>query len=104
MWKKVPKWAKASLITLGSIVLIFGLLVGTKPGRHVLYSIVAKVVHSGINNEEQVTPGPVYDGPLGDDYIDTEIVEKDEEGNVLDDEGNVIIVPSESEDKEELRS
>ena len=102
--KKIPRWVKASLITLGSIVLIFGLLLGTKPGRHVIYSIVAKVVHSGIVNEDPNKEQEIYEGPLGDDYIDTEKVEKDEEGNVLDDEGNAVIVPVEDEEESEIRS
>ena len=104
VWRKVPKWAKASLITLGFIVLVFGLLLGTKPGRRVLYSIAAKVIHSGIVNEEPGKQEEIYEGPLGDDYIDPELVEKDEEGNVLDDEGNVVIVPVEKDDESEIRS
>ena len=104
IWKRIPRWAKASMITLGSIVLIFGLLLGTKPGRRVLYGIVARVVHSGIVNEEPGKHEEIYEGPLGDDYINPELVEKDEEGNVLDDEGNVVIVPVEDEDESEIRS
>lgn len=104
VWRKVPKWAKASFITLGSIVLIFGLLLGTKPGRHVLYSIAARVIHFGIENEDPNKKEEIYEGPLGDDYINPDLVEKDEEGNVLDDEGNAVIVPVEDEDKSEIRS
>ena len=36
--------------------------------------------------------------------INPDLVEKDEEGNVLDDEGNAVIVPVEDEDKSEIRS
>ena len=103
VWKKIPKWAKASMITLGSIILVFGLLLGTRPGRRVLYSIVANVVHSGIVNEDP-NKDNVYEGPLGDEYVNPDEVAKDEEGNTLDDEGNVIILPSEDEDKDLLRS
>ena len=104
VWRKVPRWAKASLITLGSLVLIFGLLLGTKPGRHILYSIAGRVIHSGIENEDPNKKDEIYEGPLGDDYINPDLVEKDEEGNVLDDEGNAVIVPVEDEDKSEIRS
>ena len=71
------------MITFGSVVLIFGLLVGTRPGRRILYSLVANVVHSGIVNEDPGKQEEIYEGPLGDDYINPELVEKDEEGNVL---------------------
>lgn len=104
IWRKVPKWAKASLITLSSIVLMFGLLLGTKPGRHVLYSIAARVIHSGIENEDPNKEEEIYEGPLGDDYVNPDLVEKDEEGNVLDDDGNAVIVPVEDEDKSGIRS
>ena len=86
VWRKVPRWAKASLITLGSIVLIFGLLVGTKPGRRVLYSIAARVIHSGIVNEDPNKQDEIYEGPLGDDYIDPDLVEKEDESEIRSEE------------------
>ena len=45
IWLRIPLWCRALMITLGSLLLICALIVGTKPGRKLVYRIVANYVY-----------------------------------------------------------
>ena len=59
LWKRIPKWCRAAMITIGTLCLLLAFLVGTKPGRKIVYSIVAEYIDDNIGREEGVTPPPV---------------------------------------------
>lgn len=58
LWSRVPKWCKVAMISVGSLCILLALLVGTKPGRSLLYGIAAGYMHERMNTED-ITPAPV---------------------------------------------
>ena len=59
LWKRIPKWCRVAMITIGTLCLLLAFLVGTKPGRKIVYSIVAGYIDDNIGREEGVTPAPI---------------------------------------------
>ena len=41
VWARVPKWCKVAMISVGSLCILLALLVGTPPGRNLLYGMAA---------------------------------------------------------------
>ena len=59
LWKRIPKWCRAAMIVIGTLCLLLAFLVGTKPGRKIVYSIVAWYIDENIGKDAEVTPPPV---------------------------------------------
>jgi len=59
VWARVPKWCKVAMISVGSLCILLALLVGTKPGRKLLYGMAAGYIDDKIGREETITPPPV---------------------------------------------
>lgn len=59
IWKRIPKWCRVAMITVASLCLILLFLVGTKPGRKLIYRMVAGYVAEKTGGEDEVTPPPV---------------------------------------------
>ncbi|MBR6536591.1 MAG: LCP family protein [Lachnospiraceae bacterium] len=62
IWQRIPKWCRAAMITVASLCLILLFLVGTKPGRKIIYSMVAGYVSDKTGGEDEVTPPPEATG------------------------------------------
>jgi len=58
VWARVPKWCKVAMISVGSLCILLALLVGTKPGRNLLYGIAAGYIYDKMDTED-ITPAPV---------------------------------------------
>ncbi len=58
VWARVPKWCKIAMISVGSLCILLALLVGTKPGRNLLYGIAAGYIYDRMDTED-VTPAPI---------------------------------------------
>ncbi len=56
--KMIPKWTKVLVTVILSVLLFFGFLFGTKPGRVLFSNVVAKIIFSGIDvvPDEPTTP------------------------------------------------
>ena len=59
VWARVPKWCKIAMISVGSLCVLLALLVGTKPGRNLLYGIAAGYIYDRVDTDEDITPAPV---------------------------------------------
>lgn len=59
VWARIPKWCKVAMISIGTLCILLGLLVGTKPGRKLLYGMAAGYIDRNIGKEENITPAPV---------------------------------------------
>ena len=59
IWARVPRWCKVAMISVGSLCLLLALLVGTKPGRNLLYGMAAGYIDRNIGKEGKITPAPV---------------------------------------------
>lgn len=59
VWARVPKWCKVAMISVGSLCVLLALLVGTKPGRKLLYGMAAGYIDRNIGKDEKVTPAPI---------------------------------------------
>ncbi|MBQ8316337.1 MAG: LCP family protein [Lachnospiraceae bacterium] len=58
VWARVPKWCKVAMISVGSLCILLALLVGTPPGRNLLYGMAAWYIDRNIGKED-VTPAPI---------------------------------------------
>lgn len=58
IWTRIPLWCRITMIVLVTICLLLGFFVGTKPGRRVVYGIVADYILSRTDPGETVTPVP----------------------------------------------
>lgn len=58
VWNRIPLWLRIAMITLGTLCLSLVLLVGTKPGRKIIYSIVAEYIAGEVTRPEDITPAP----------------------------------------------
>ncbi len=58
LWNRIPLWIRISMITLSTLCLVLVLMVGTKPGRKLIYSIVAEYISGEVTRPENVTPEP----------------------------------------------
>lgn len=60
VWARIPKWCKIAMISVGTLCVLLALLVGTKPGRKLLYGMAAGYIDRNIGRpEENVTPAPI---------------------------------------------
>lgn len=59
IWTRIPKWCRVTMITVGSLCVLLALLVGTKPGRSLLYGIAAGYIYDRMDTDEDITPAPV---------------------------------------------
>lgn len=57
-WQRIPLWCRIIMISLCSLCLALVLLVGTKPGRNLIYGMVAGYLDKGFTRPEEVTPVP----------------------------------------------
>lgn len=58
LWQRIPLWCRIIMISLCSLCLILVLLVGTQPGRKLIYGMVAGYLDKGFTRPEEVTPAP----------------------------------------------
>ncbi|MBP3616920.1 MAG: LCP family protein [Lachnospiraceae bacterium] len=58
LWQRIPLWCRITMISLCSICLVLVLLVGTKPGRKLIYGMVAGYLDEGLTRPDEVTPAP----------------------------------------------
>ena len=58
IWQRIPLWCRIAMISLASICLVLVLMVGTKPGRNLIYGMVAGYLDKGFTRPEEVTPVP----------------------------------------------
>ncbi len=59
LWRRIPMWCRVAMITVATLCLALVLLVGTKPGRKLIYSLVAGYIDDGVTRPDEVTPAPV---------------------------------------------
>ncbi len=57
LWTRIPLWCRITLISVCSLCLVCGLLLGTEPGRNVIYGLIAEYIDRNIGREE-ITPYP----------------------------------------------
>ncbi len=57
IWTRIPLWCRIAMISVCSLCLICGLLIGTKPGRNLVYGIVAWYIDQNVTRPS-VTPEP----------------------------------------------
>lgn len=57
VWKRIPVWCKVTAISLCSVCLVLGLLIGTAPGKKLLISFVTEYLDKNVSRPEDVTPG-----------------------------------------------
>lgn len=57
-WTKIPLWCRILMISLGSLFLILALVVGTRPGRRLVYNIVASYISGRVQHPTEITPMP----------------------------------------------
>lgn len=58
LWTRIPLWCRITMISVCSLCLVCGLLIGTKPGRNIIYGLVADYIHWRADTEDDVTPYP----------------------------------------------
>lgn len=58
LWSRIPLWSRITVISLCSLCIALGLLVGTKPGRSLIYGWVAGYIGDGVTRPEELTPAP----------------------------------------------
>lgn len=58
VWNRIPLWLRISMISLGTLCLTLVLLVGTRPGRRLIYSLVAGYISGEVTRPDDVTPVP----------------------------------------------
>lgn len=74
VWTRIPKWCRVAMISVGSLCVLLALLVGTKPGRKLIYGMVAGYIDENIGRED-ITPEPVTGTPDGTTPTPTRPVE-----------------------------
>jgi len=57
IWKRIPVWCKATMISLCSLCLLLGLLIGTPAGQKFLIHIATSYLDKNVARPEDVTPG-----------------------------------------------
>lgn len=65
IWQRLPLWCKITAVSLCSLCLVLVLLVGTKPGRSMIYNLVGGYLWDRMEHEEP-TPPPVLTGEPSD--------------------------------------
>ncbi len=56
IWKRIPVWCKVTMISLCSVCLVLGLLIGTPAGQRFLIHMVASYLDKNFARPEDVTP------------------------------------------------
>ncbi|MCH5273378.1 MAG: LCP family protein [Lachnospiraceae bacterium] len=57
IWTRIPLWCRVIMISLCSLCLVCGLLIGTKPGRKVIFRLVAEYLDKRVTRPaEELTP------------------------------------------------
>lgn len=79
VWKRIPVWCKVTTISLCSVCLVLGLLIGTPVGQKILINIVTGYLDKNVQRPEDITPGAVTQPVTEDDPVLTQ--EPDEPGN-----------------------
>lgn len=80
IWQRIPKWCRAAMITVASLCLILLFLVGTKPGRRIIYGMIAGYVDEK-TGEDDVTPAPITGIANNTTPVPSKPVEPDNPGN-----------------------
>lgn len=73
VWQRIPVWCKATMISMLAVCLVLGFLVGTQPGRKIIYGLVAGYVDDNIGRETP-TPDPLTGAPDETTPVPTEPV------------------------------
>jgi len=63
VWRRIPMWCRVTMISMCSVCLLLGLLIGTKSGRKLIYGMVAGYVDENIGREDPITPPPTTGEP-----------------------------------------
>ena len=63
VWKRIPGWCKATMISMATICLILGFFIGTDPGQKIIIGMLAGYIDENIGREEP-TPGPLTGEPV----------------------------------------
>lgn len=59
-WTRLPLWLRITGISVASLFLIVALLVGTKPGRKIVFNLVASYIYGRVEHPtEKLTPEPL---------------------------------------------
>lgn len=58
LWQRIPLWCRIAMISLTTICLLLVFLVGTKPGRRLIYGMVAGYLDEGFTRPDELTPAP----------------------------------------------
>ncbi len=59
IWQRIPMWCRVAMISIGTLCLLLGFLIGTAPGRKIIYGLAAGYIGDNIGREEPVTPAPI---------------------------------------------
>ena len=62
VWKRIPGWCKATMISLATICLILGFFIGTQPGRKIVIGMLAGYIDENIGREPE-TQEPLTGAP-----------------------------------------
>ncbi len=57
LWTRIPLWCRITMISVCSLCLVCGLLIGTKPGRKIIYGLIAEYIDRNVVRED-ITPYP----------------------------------------------
>lgn len=57
-WTMIPLWCRILMISLGSLLLILALVIGTRPGRRIVYNLVASYISGRVQHPTELTPMP----------------------------------------------
>lgn len=77
LWKRIPMWCRVSGITLCSLCLILVFLIGTAPGRRLIYKMVAGYVSDGVTRPDDEEPNTTYVPTEDDIPMTTKAPDKD---------------------------
>lgn len=59
LWRRIPMWCRVAMITIATLCLALVFLVGTKPGRKLIYGMVAGYIDEGVTRPEELSPAPI---------------------------------------------
>ena len=98
VWQRVPMWCRVAMISVGSLCLALALLVGTKPGRSLIYGMVAGYLDKNLQRPEDITPVPTGEPDDVEKPVPTQSVDGDGNPDDNPDQTNVQIVEPRHED------
>lgn len=91
LWKRIPMWCRVTGITLCSLCLILVFLIGTTPGRRLIYKMVAGYVSDGVTRPDEEEPNTTYVPTEDDIPMTTKAPDKD---NPSQGGQSTVIIPS----------